>query len=144
MVLPIIVGIGVTFAALTVRSSLRAWQVYKTLTPLVIAQLNNIPINYTRETLRTDFQRSRVTDAQLRLRFQQYPGGFYGKMTESEALLILNVSPEEIASLDQRKLRQKHRAAMVQNHPDKGGSPYLAMKVNEARDVLARSVILRE
>lgn len=133
-----------TFAALTVRSSLRAWQVYKTLTPLVIAQLNNIPINYARETLQTDYQRSRVTDAQLRQRFQQYPGGFYSKMTESEALLILNVSPEEIASLDQRKLRQKHRAAMVQNHPDKGGSPYLAMKVNEARDVLARSVILRE
>ena len=44
MVLPIIIGLGVTGLALVSRSGLRAWTVYKTLSPMAIAKLNGITI----------------------------------------------------------------------------------------------------
>lgn len=34
------------------------------------------------------------------------------------------------------KIKEAHRRVMVANHPDSGGSNYLASKVNEAKDVL--------
>ena len=81
---------------------------------------------------------------ELQSRLNQYPGGFYSRMTETEALLILGISSEEIEHLNATMLKRKHRRAMLQNHPDKGGSPYLAMKINEARETLERGIMVNK
>lgn len=143
MVLPIIIGVGVTAIALGAQSGLKAWQIYRTLSPLAIAKLNNIrvpPPSY----MSNDFRfKSSLIHSSLRARLNQYPGGFQHHLTESEALLILNITPAEISNLNGVLLKQKHRKAVLQNHPDKGGSPYLTAKINEARDVISNSILLR-
>jgi len=63
-----------------------------------------------------------------------YKGGFEPKMTKREAALILGVSPNAPA----KKIGESHKKIMILNHPDKGGSPYLASKINEAKDFLSK------
>ena len=65
-------------------------------------------------------------------------GGFDAKMNQSEALQILNLNESQ---LNKRKLKEVHRRIMLANHPDKGGSPYLATKINEAKDFLEKRVL---
>ncbi|CAA3010651.1 Hypothetical predicted protein [Olea europaea subsp. europaea] len=61
-----------------------------------------------------------------------YEGGIQPKMTRREAALILGVRE----SIHVDKIREAHRRVMVANHPDPGGSHYLASKINEAKDML--------
>eukprot|EP01111_Echinosteliopsis_oligospora_P018565 TRINITY_DN859_c0_g1_i1.p1 TRINITY_DN859_c0_g1~~TRINITY_DN859_c0_g1_i1.p1 ORF type:complete len:112 (-),score=34.15 TRINITY_DN859_c0_g1_i1:21-356(-) len=60
--------------------------------------------------------------------------GFEAKMTKKEAGLILNVP----ATNDKDKVRKAHRTMMNLNHPDRGGSIYIASKINEAKDALLK------
>jgi DnaJ family protein C protein 19 len=58
-----------------------------------------------------------------------YEGGFEPEMTRREAALILGV--RESAAKD--KVLAAHRKVMIANHPDAGGSDYIATKINEAK-----------
>lgn len=59
-------------------------------------------------------------------------GGFLSEMTKREAAQILNVRE----SARERIVKDAHRRIMMANHPDSGGSSYIATKVNEAKDML--------
>ncbi|ORX36717.1 hypothetical protein BD324DRAFT_626925 [Kockovaella imperatae] len=63
-------------------------------------------------------------------------GGFKNKMDESEALQVLGLKQP----ITEKRLKEAHRRLMLANHPDRGGSPYLAGKVNEARVMLDKSM----
>ena len=63
-----------------------------------------------------------------------YHGGFEDKMTRREAALTLGV--RESASAE--RIKEAHRRILRINHPDMGGSTYLAFKVNEAKELLIK------
>nr|XP_035111010.1 mitochondrial import inner membrane translocase subunit TIM14-like [Callithrix jacchus] len=81
-------------------------------------------------------------EPQVRQAFQSLPKsafsdgydrvGFESKMTKREAALILGVS----ATANKGKIRDAHQQIRLLNHPDKGGSPYIAAKIHEAKDLL--------
>ena len=64
-----------------------------------------------------------------------FKGGFNSSMNKGEATLILNVRASDAAD----KIKDAHRKLMLQNHPDSGGSTYIASKINEAKEVLLKS-----
>lgn len=59
-------------------------------------------------------------------------GGFEPRMTYGEALQILDLPPAPTRD----QLTSNHRRIMLSNHPDRGGSTYMALKINEARLVV--------
>ncbi|KAF8199696.1 hypothetical protein BJ912DRAFT_873993 [Pholiota molesta] len=63
-------------------------------------------------------------------------GGFKAKMDRKEAIQILGL--KEGPKL-RTQLKDAHRQIMLANHPDRGGSPYLASKINEAKDLLDKA-----
>lgn len=91
------------------------------------AQLIEAYLDRRHANWREDLSRSnRTNDGQSR----RHDGE--GPMSRSEALAILGV--HEGATEDD--IRRAHRELMKRVHPDRGGSDYLAAKINEAKAVL--------
>ncbi|KAJ7970207.1 Mitochondrial import inner membrane translocase subunit TIM14 [Quillaja saponaria] len=61
-----------------------------------------------------------------------YHGGFEKVMTRREAALVLGFRESAVVE----KIKEAHERVMMANHPDAGGSHYLASKINEAKDLL--------
>lgn len=57
-----------------------------------------------------------------------------GRMSRSEALDLLGLSE----GATKEEIIAAHRRLIQQTHPDKGGTNYLAAKINEAKDTLLR------
>lgn len=72
------------------------------------------------------------TAYKLNLNQRFYEGGFEDKMSRKEASLILGC--RESACKEQ--IMDRYRHLIRNNHPDLGGSPFLAGKVNDAKNML--------
>tara|TARA_B110001452_G_scaffold227314_1_gene202141 strand:+ start:65 stop:484 length:420 start_codon:yes stop_codon:yes gene_type:complete len=64
---------------------------------------------------------------------RKHAGGFDAAINRREAGLILGIS--ERSTKDE--IKKAHRKMMLLNHPDRGGSPFLATKINEASECLS-------
>ncbi|KAI9596775.1 hypothetical protein BDF19DRAFT_436757 [Syncephalis fuscata] len=84
-----------------------------------------------RYAMRNFQQLPKVAGSQNMKKF--YKGGFDDKMNRREALLILGLRE---TGLSKDKIKVAHRRIMLLNHPDRGGSPFLATKINEAKEFL--------
>jgi hypothetical protein len=55
-------------------------------------------------------------------------------------VLTQTFSTQRETALTKAKVKEAHRRMMIANHPDRGGAPFLASKINEAKVGIAITV----
>lgn len=90
-----------------------------------------------------DAQSASVLEAYLdRVHGDGWRGARHGRQSgaEGEATAMTATEAREILGIDKGASREDiieaHRRLMQKNHPDRGGSTYLAAKINQAKEVL--------
>ena len=53
---------------------------------------------------------------------------------KKEAIKVLNI--KLLSAADKEAIKKRHRDLLIKNHPDRGGSTFIASKINEAKEVL--------
>lgn len=95
------------------------------------AQLLEAYLERTHPQWREDFARM-GEDADSGKSGRGATGGAQQPMTREEAYAILGLKPGASAE----DIHRAHRELMLKNHPDRGGSTYLATKINQAKQML--------
>ncbi len=67
-------------------------------------------------------------------RHDSFSGNDTGQMNITEAYEILSLKP----GATREEIKAAHRRLMAKIHPDHGGSNYLAIKLNQAKDLLLK------
>lgn len=88
-----------------------------------------------------DSQSATVLEAYLdRVHGDAWRDGFRSRADGTETALMTPAEAREIlgvnADASREDVIEAHRRLMQKNHPDRGGSTYLAAKINQAKDVL--------
>ncbi|OBA22525.1 hypothetical protein METBIDRAFT_39136 [Metschnikowia bicuspidata var. bicuspidata NRRL YB-4993] len=142
MVLPIIIGVGATVLALSGKALAGTVHRFNRLSPQMIATLNKIRLDGPGDSSLNRLANEPSHIKYLKSRFNNT--GFESKMTEREALLVLGIEASEISGLTRDILKLHYRKLMIMNHPDRSGSVYLSQKINQAKDVLDNSYLLKK
>ncbi|KAI9221384.1 hypothetical protein BC828DRAFT_404978 [Blastocladiella britannica] len=115
-----VVGLGVATTAIFARGAVRAYQNHG---PEFVAHIGK-------------YMRPPTSGSSLMGGSAHFArGGFEPKMSRREAASILGLREHNIQL---SKLKEHHRKVMLLNHPDRGGSPFVASKINEAKDMLEK------
>jgi DnaJ family protein C protein 19 len=124
MVYPLLAGLGVAAVAMTARAGLEAAKHIKH-NPELMRQANAAAAGF------RGMANAFPTLSQLMSAGKG--GGFEATMTRREAAAILCI--RETSS--KKEIKDAHRKIMMMNHPDRGGSPFIASKINEASETLS-------
>eukprot|EP00698_Gefionella_okellyi_P009749 TRINITY_DN2499_c0_g1_i3.p1 TRINITY_DN2499_c0_g1~~TRINITY_DN2499_c0_g1_i3.p1 ORF type:complete len:114 (-),score=16.05 TRINITY_DN2499_c0_g1_i3:181-522(-) len=111
MATPLLVGLGVAGAAFAARAGIRAVQALKS-RPMPKMKIPGMGAG------------------------GYIQGGFKETMDAAEAKLILSFEASSKPTMEM--VKENHKRIMKLNHPDLGGSPLLAAKVNEAKTLLLK------
>lgn len=126
-----------TLAALGAKATIQTVSRCRRLTPADIARLNGVYVSSN-----SGFKGAWPPNSTYWRRFEDIGydmlhGGFAPEepMSRYEAMDVLGID-SEAGAMSRDTVRQRHRRMMMLNHPDKGGSKFLAMKINKAKEVL--------
>lgn len=125
-----LVGLGVAGSAMVVKHGLRAAE-HMSSNPEAMRQLTAIACGF--RGMKNVFRMPAALQAMMGR--GAVKGGFNATMSRHEASQILGISERS----NKQQIKDAHRKIMMLNHPDRGGSPYIASKINEAAETLQGS-----